>query len=276
MQDNLKKSKLAIIAGKGDLPKMIIAKCLEQNRDFFVILIKDEPSNVDFLQYTNQIIGFGEISKIINILKANQIKELVFAGGVKKPSMAGIRVDKKGAILVSKILGNKFFGDNNLLSTIINFFEKEGFCVIGAEQIIDDLLAKKGVFGAIKPSTQMLEDIEIGQNALLVMSDLDIGQSIVVQQKQIVGVEAIEGTDNLIKRCQDLQFRQGNKMILVKMKKHNQSTKIDLPALGVETIKNLANCGFAGVAVQANYCLIINQKEVIKLADEFGLFIIGI
>jgi hypothetical protein len=275
MQDS-SKNKLAIIAGKGDLPKMIIKKCQEQDRSFFIILIKDELSNVDFVQYDHIIINFGEISKIIDTLKSNKIKELVFAGGVTKPSMFGIKVDKKGAILVSKILGNKLFGDNNLLSTIINFFEKEGFNIVGAEQIIDDLLANKGLLGSTKPNNEMFGDIGIGENALKVMSELDIGQSIVVQQKQIVGVEAIEGTDNLIKRCKDLQFIKGSRMILVKIKKQNQITKIDLPALGVETIKNLSNCGFAGVAVQANYCLIINHKEVIKLANKLELFVIGI
>jgi DUF1009 family protein len=268
--------KLAIIAGKGDLPKMIIKKCQEQNQEFVVILINGESSNVDFVQYDHHIIGFGEISKALNILKTNQAKELVFAGGVTKPSMAGMKVDAKGAILISKIVGNKFFGDDNLLSTIISFFEKEGFSVIGADQIIDDLLAGKGVLGNVKPTSEMQKDIEVGQNALRVMSDLDIGQAIVVQQKQIVGVEAIEGTDALIKRCEDLQFKQGSKAVLVKMKKHNQNTKIDLPALGVETIKNLVKSGFAGVAVQAGSCLIINQKEVIKLADELGLFVVGV
>lgn len=274
MQDN--KEKLAIIAGKGELPKMIIKKCQQQDREFLVILIENEPSNSDFTEFNPHIIGFGEISKALEILKTNNVKELVFAGGVTKPSMAGMKVDRKGAFLVSKILGNKFFGDNNLLSTIINFFEKEGFKVVGADQIIDDLVAKKGVLGSVKLSSEMQKDIEIGHHALEVMSDLDIGQSIVVQQKQIVGVEAIEGTDALIKRCKDLQFKQGSKMVLVKMKKQNQNTKIDLPALGVQTIENLANSGFAGVAVQANYCLIINQKEVIKLADEKGIFVIGI
>ncbi len=268
--------KLAIIAGRGDLPKMIIKKCQEQGREFLIVLIKGEPSNVDFIGFEHHIIGFGEISKILNILKTNQIKELVFAGGVTKPSMSGMKVDGKGAILLSKILGNKLFGDDNLLSTIINFFEKESFKIIGADQIVDDLLAAKGVLGSVKPTDQMQKDIEIGQNALAAMSALDIGQAIVVQQKQIVGVEAIEGTDALIKRCQDLQFKQGSKAVLVKMKKHNQNTKIDLPALGIETIQNLSKSGFAGVAVQAKFCLIINQKEVIKLADELGLFVIGI
>ncbi|MFT6333075.1 MAG: DUF1009 family protein [Lentimonas sp.] len=276
MPKNSKKTKLAIIAGKGDLPKMIIKKCQEEGREFVVILIKDEPSNVDFLEFNHHIIGFGEISKILGILKNNDVKELVFAGGVSKPSMSGMKVDKKGAVLVSKIVGNKLFGDNNLLSTIINFFEKSGFKVVGADKIIDDLVAKRGVLGKIKPSAAMQKDIEIGQNSLKVMSDLDIGQAIVVQQKQIVGVEAIEGTDALIKRCADLKLEKGEKPILVKMKKQNQSTKIDLPALGVQTIENLIESGFAGVVVQADFCLIINQKEVVKLADEKGIFLIGV
>jgi DUF1009 family protein len=108
------------------------------------------------------------------------------------------------------------------------------------------------------------------------MSDLDIGQAIAVQQKQIIGVEAIEGTDAMIKRCADLKFEKGEKPVLVKIKKQNQNTKIDLPAFGVETVINLVESGFSGVAIQAGFCLIINQKEVIKLADENGLFVIAI
>jgi DUF1009 family protein len=268
--------KLAIIAGKGDLPKMIIKKCQEQQREFLVILIKEEASNADFLCFNHQIIGFGEISKIISILKNNNIGELVFAGGVTKPSMAGIKVDAKGAVLLSKILGNKFFGDDNLLSTIINFFEKEGFKVVGADKIIEDLLAQKGIMGSVKPDADMQKDIEMGREALRIMSDLDIGQAIAVQQKQIIAVEGVEGTDNLILRSKDLQFEKGGRAVLVKMKKSNQNTKIDLPALGKQTIENLAKSGFAGVAVEANSCLIINQKEVIKLADDLGLFVVGI
>ena len=155
--------KLAIVAGKGDLPKMIIKKCQEQGREFIVILINGEPSNVDFLEYDHHIVGFSEVSRILNILKTNQIKELVFAGGVTKPSMSGIKADGKGAVLLTKILGNKFFGDDNLLSTIINFFEQEGFKVIGADKIIDDLLAQKGFMGNVKSDSAMQKDIEIGQ-----------------------------------------------------------------------------------------------------------------
>ena len=276
MSKNSKKTKIAIIAGRGDLPKMLIKKCQEENREFFLVLIKGEESNKDFVKFEHTEINFGEISKILAILKEQKVKELVFVGGVSKPSMSGIKVDKKGAVLLSKIVGNKFFGDNNLLSTIINFFEKEGFKVVGADEVIDDLVAKKGVLGKVKPSAKNNKDIEMGVNALKLMSDLDIGQALAVQQGQIIGVEAIEGTDALINRCTKLQFPKGERAVLVKMKKQNQSTKIDLPAFGIETVNNLAKAGFAGVALQAGYCLIINQKEVLKAADAKGIFILGI
>jgi hypothetical protein len=254
---------------------MIIKKCQEQNRKFLVVLIRGEKSNEDFLNFPHQIIDFGIAGKTLSALREYQIKEVVFAGGITKPSMSNIKVDTKGAVLISKILGNKLFGDDNLLSTIINFFNKEGFKVVGADEIINDLLVKKGILGEVKPDEEFYKDIKIGQNALKVISDLDIGQAAVVQQKLIIGVEAIEGTDALIKRCKDLQFPDGRKAILVKMKKQNQSTKIDMPALGVDTIENLNHSGFAGIAVQSGACLIINHKEVIRLANSYELFVVG-
>ena len=267
---------IAIIAGKGDLPKMLIKKCQEIGRQFLVILIAGELSNQEFLQFPHKIIEIGHISEVIKILRENNINELVFAGGIAKPSMANLKVDAKGAILMSKILGNKLFGDDNLLTTINNFFQKEGFKIIGAEEIIDDLLAKKGILGEIKPAEEFLQDIEIGKNALKIISDLDIGQAVVVQQKQIIGVEAIEGTDALIARCGALKFKTGRTPILIKMKKVGQNNKIDLPSLGVATIENLARNNFAGIVIEAGSTLIINQKEVIKSANQSRLFILSI
>lgn len=267
---------LGIVAGKGDLPKLIIEKCQKQNRNFLLILLEGEESNKDYLSYPHHIIHIGYISKILQILRDNKVQELVFAGGITKPSMAGMKVDGKGAILLSKIVGAKLFGDDNVLKTVINFFEKENFKIIGAEEIVDNLIAKSGTIGSITVNKEFYEDIEIGQNALKIISDLDVGQAIVVQQKQIIGIEAIEGTDALIARCGALKFENGRKPILIKMKKIGQNTKVDLPSLGVSTIRNLNQAGFAGVIVEADSSLIINQKEVIKQADEYGLFLLGI
>jgi DUF1009 family protein len=267
---------LAILAGRGDLPKMIIEKCKKTNRDFFLILLEGEKTNVDFFSYPHHIVHIGHTGKILKILRDNKASEIVFAGGINKPSMANMKVDGKGAILLSKILGAKLFGDDNVLSTVMNFFEKEGFKFIGVEEIIDDLVARAGIIGVIKPEKDFWQDIEIGKRAIKTISELDIGQAVAIQQKQIIGVEAIEGTDALIERCGKVQFPNGRKPVLVKMKKAGQNTKVDLPSLGVQTIENLHKAGFAGIAVEAGSALIINQKEVIRVANEYGVFLVGI
>lgn len=271
-----KKDSLAIIAGKGDLPKMIAKKCQDTKRPFAIFLIKDEAKEEDFSQYSYNIVPIGYIGQLLKLMKKENVRDMVFAGGVSKPSMANLKADGKGAFLISKILAAKLFGDDNLLSTITNFFKKEGFNIVGAHEIIADLTTQKGFLGKIEPDKSSLKDIEIGANALKIMSELDIGQAIAVQQKNIIGVEAIEGTDALLDRCEEIQLKTGKKPVLIKMKKANQNTKIDLPSLGVNTIENLHRANFAGVALEAGSSIIINQKEVIKLADAYGLFVIGV
>lgn len=108
------------------------------------------------------------------------------------------------------------------------------------------------------------------------MSQFDIGQSLIVAQKQIIAVEAAEGTDAMIKRCGDLNISFKKDAILVKMKKLNQSGKADLPTIGADTIKNCKLNGITGIAIQAGATLIIDKDEVIKLADQSEIFLIAV
>jgi DUF1009 family protein len=264
---------LAIIAGNGDLPKLIIKECQKEKRDFVIILVEGNSNHDDYKGYNSHIVGIGHVSKALAILKENKAKEIVFAGGINKPSFSNIKVDKKGAILLSKLVANKIFGDNNTLTTITNFFTKEGFKIVGADNIIKDIVAKKGVLTSIKPSKMDLDNIKIGQNALELMSDLDVGQAIAVQQKQIIAIEAAEVTDELIKRCNNLQFKTGEKPVLIKIKKKNQSTKVDLPTIGEKTILNLAKANFSGIALKSGSTLILDQSKVISAANKNKIFI---
>jgi len=267
---------LAIIAGNGDLPKLIIESCKKQKKEFVLILVKDNANKNDYKKYKNYVIEIGYVAKALEILRTNKVKEVVFAGGIQKPAFSNIKVDKKGAVLLSKLLANKIFGDDNILSTVTKFFQKEGFKIIGVDKIIPDIISKKGVLTKAKPSKQDLENIKIGQNALKTMSSLDIGQAIAVQQKQIIGIEAIEGTDELIKRCSKLQFVKTHKPVLIKVKKENQNTKIDLPTIGVKTIENLIKANFAGLAVKSGSTLILQKEKIVELANKNKIFIIVI
>jgi len=267
---------LAIIAGNGDLPKLIIAECERRKSDFIVILIEGEPSNVHYKSYNHYIVSIGSLGKLLTIFKQNKVQQIVFVGGIQKPSFSNLKVDKKGAVLLSKLISNKIFGDNNILTTITNYFSKEGFKIVGANDIVQDIIAEKGVLTKTKPSKSDLADIKMGENAIKLMSELDIGQAVVVQNKQIIGVEAIEGTDELIKRCGKIRFEKVSKPILIKIKKQNQNTKIDLPTIGVKTINNLIAANFAGIAIKSGSTLIIDKEKIIDLANKNKLFIIAI
>ncbi len=267
---------LAIIAGNGNLPKFIIQECQRQKRDFIVILVANQSNYSDYKEYNHHIVEIGHVSKALSILKEHKAKEVIFVGGIKKPSFSHVKVDKKGAVLLSKIVANKIFGDNNILTTITSFFAKEGFKIIGANEVIKDIVAKKGCLTNKKATKIDLENIKIGQKILKLMSDMDIGQAIAIQQKQIIAIEAIEGTDELIKRSYKIQFEKGTKPVLVKIKKHNQNTKIDLPTIGEKTILNLSKANFAGIALEAGSTLIIDKKKVISLANQHNIFITAI
>lgn len=264
---------IAVIAGNGDLPKLLAQQLTKDNKKFIIILVKNQTLASDYKKYQNYIIEIGHIGKALEILNTNKIKNIVFAGGVAKPSFKTLKVDNQGALLLSKIMANKIFGDDNILTSITKFFAKRGFKVIAINKILKDIVSKKGCLTVKKPSKSDLENIKIGQNSLKIMSKLDIGQSIVVQQKQIIAVEAIEGTDEMIKRSAKLKFKNKEQPVLIKIKKKQQNKKIDLPTIGIKTIEGLLKSGFSGLAIKSDSTLIIDKEQVVKLANQNNLFI---
>jgi len=267
MQDNLQK--LGIFAGRGSLPMMLIEDCRKKNRPFKVFLLKGEEYEIDYSAFNPSILAYGEVEKFLKILREENVKNLVFIGGVTKPNFSAISVDKTGAILLAKILANKILGDDAVLRTVINFFEKQGFKILRIDELLDCMVSQKTTLTKVKPSDDNLFDIMLGIKAVRYFSKFDVGQSVVVAQKQLIAVEALEGTDAMISRCKNL--RQNS--VLVKMKKSKQSMKADLPTIGVETIRNCAASGIDGIAIQANSTLVLQKDEVIKIADELGLFL---
>jgi DUF1009 family protein len=269
LQQHHNLEKLAIFAGRGSLPMMLIEDCQQKNREFEVFLLQGEEYEIDYSQFNPTTIAYGEVEKFLKALRDKNVKNLVFIGGVTKPNFSSLKVDKTGAILLAKILANKILGDDAVLSTVINFCEKQGFKILRIDQLLDCVVSKRGVLTKAQPSKENLEDIALGVKAIKHFSNFDVGQSVVVAQKQLIAVEALEGTDAMISRCKDL--RQNS--VLIKMKKSKQNMKADLPTIGVQTIRNCADAGIDGIAIQAGSTLILQKEEAIKIADELGLFL---
>lgn len=260
---------LAIFAGRGNLPQILLDDCLKKNRPFVLFQLASEIYEIDYSHFNPIKVGYGEVEKFLKILEENNAKEIVFIGAVSKPNFSQVKVDKTGAIMLAKILANKILGDDAVLKTIENFFEKRGFKILAINDLLDCVLSQKTCLTNVNPSKQDLEEIAIGKKAVEHFGKFDVGQSLVIAQKQIIAIEALEGTDSMIKRCENL--RAGG--ILVKMKKPKQSRKMDLPTIGVLTIQNCAKSGIKGIALQAKSTLIIDKEAVIKAANELGIFI---
>ena len=268
---------LGIIAGGGELPRVLIEACQETGRPYFVLALEDtaeEATKTLAGEAHYATIRFGAIGKALDLARKHHVSDLVMAGRVTRPRIATLRPDLKGAKLLARIGAQLLSGDNELLSSVVSFLEEEGFRVTGAEEIVSDLITPEGMIGSIYPDKRAQSDIETGARIARAIGALDIGQSVIVQNGLILGVEAIEGTDGLIARCTGLKVEDKGG-VLVKVKKPQQEKRVDLPTIGVTTIEHLAACGFAGVAVEAGASLILNRREVARRADALGVFVIG-
>lgn len=268
--------KLGLIAGGNRLPLEIVKHCKENNIELHCVLIDGFAKKEDYKDQDFITIKIGQVGKAINFFKKNKVEQLLFAGNVKKPSFGLMRLDFKGFLLLRNILKNKILGDNTVLETIINFLKKYNLEVLEIDSILKNIKFCKGNNTSIKCENNYIEDINIGKKILETLSDFDIGQSIIMQQKNVIGIEGVEGTEKLIERCRELKYTKGSKPVLVKIKKTNQTRKIDLPTIGVDTIKQIHSAGFAGIAIDSENCLVVSMQEVLSLAEELGVFVWGI
>lgn len=268
--------RIGIIAGNGNLPKILVETCLKQNREIFVVYIGGDKTPEYLKEVEHKNLSISAVGKALKLFKKNSIKKLVLAGAIKRPPFRKIWPDSAGLKLLAQISTNKTKGDNSVLSTVISFLEDSGFEVVGADEISANIIASAGIMGNINPSTKDNVDIELGQKVARAIGSFDIGQSVVVKDGVIIGVEAIEGTDGLLERCANHSENDELGGVLVKTKKPNQDTRVDLPTIGVDTVVNAHKAELSGIAIESGAALIVDKEEMIKKADTLGLFVIGI
>ncbi len=267
--------KLGIIAGGGVIPQLLINYCKEKKQPYFVLAIEGNADRAFFdTSVPHQWIRIGQAGTGFKRFCEEGVKDVVMIGTIHRPTFADLVPDLRTTAFFAKI-GLKALGDDGILRALIKEIEAEKMKVIGIHEVMPQLLVQEGCLAKAKPDKQALADIVRGTEVALCLGELDVGQSVVVQQGLVLGVEGIEGTDELIKRCGGYR-RKGDGGVLVKLRKPNQDMRIDLPTIGVKTIENAYKSGLRGVAVHAGNALIVDEPEVIKLANKYKMFVIGI
>lgn len=267
--------KLGIIAGGGVLPRLLVEAARRDRREVFVLAVKDHAAPETVANVDHVWVRLGAGGEALRALKSAGCQELVFAGGVKRPSLQELRPDWYTVKFLARASKVFFSGDDALLRAVRDEFAREGFACLAPQDIISDLLICAGPLGHHKPDDSAHQDIKRGIAVLQALAPLDVGQAVVVQQGLVLGIEAIEGTAALIKRSGDLK-RAGAGGILVKLSKTNQDQKIDLPTIGPDTIAQAKAAGLRGIAIEARRTLLLDLPRTLKDADDAGIFVFGI
>jgi len=266
------KRTIGLIAGNGQLPLLLAAGIRTAGHRVVAVghlgeTRKDLEGHVDTLHWVH----IGELGKIIDFLLKEDAQSALFAGGVAKTHFfSKARPDARAIQVLSRLKDKK---DDAILRAIADEIEREGIRVKSIVPFLKESMAPKGCWTERKPSEREKNDVDFGWKMAKRVGRLDIGQSIVVKDQIVLAVEAIEGTDETIRRGG--KWGRGN-VVVVKVCKPHQDPRLDLPVIGLFTIHTLKKAGASAMAVEADKTIIIDKEKVIREADRNQLCLMGV
>ncbi|WP_291319645.1 UDP-2,3-diacylglucosamine diphosphatase LpxI [Desulfonatronospira sp.] len=263
--------KLGVIAGGGSFPLQVAQNARKQG--YRVAAAAFEKETLPEIQaYTDQLVWLklGQLGKLIRFLHQAGVSHVVFAGPINKPRAFDLRPDFRAIKLLVNLRSRN---DNALLSSVADELHREGFEVVSAIEFVPELISPAGLQSRRAPSFAEKGDILFAWPIVKQIGSLDIGQCIVVKERAVVAVEAIEGTDRAILRAGELS---GSNLTVVKIFKPGQDQRIDLPALGSQTVRTMVQAGATCLAYEAGTSLFFDRAEAISLADKHKICLVGI
>ncbi len=262
---------IGLIAGDGRFP-IIFAENVRR-LGFTVSAIAHVGTTLPELEsYVEHIhwLKIGQFGKALAALKQDGVGQAVMLGGIKKANVfTTLRPDLRALAIFSRL---KHWKDDAILRAVAGELEREGIEILDSTFGLQDILAEEGYLTSMKPSKKEVEDIQLGWKTLETLGALDIGQCVVVKNRVIVSVEAVEGTDEAITRGGKLGGKGG---VVIKRTKPHQDLRFDLPAIGPQTIQTMVSVEATVLAIEAGRTVIIDREDVLSQANEAGISIVG-
>ena len=271
--------KLGLIAGGGRLPYEIASFCKRAGRPLFVLRLKGF-ADPEMEEFEGASAGMAEVGRCLDLFRRAGCASVCLAGLVKRPDFSALKPDLKGLTILPGAIAAARSGDDALLRYLLQLFEREGFRVEGAHEVMAGLTLGVGPLGAIEPSEDAREDAHKAMHVAAEIGRLDIGQGAVVCAGLVLAVEAQEGTDLMLRRVAELPAEirgtpEARRGVLAKVPKPIQERRVDLPTLGVRTVQAAAAAGLSGVAGEAHGLIVVDPEAVAREADRLGLFVWG-
>jgi DUF1009 family protein len=264
--------KYGLIAGNGKFPFLVIEGAKKQGASLAVVAIKEETDKrIEEVADKFIWVGIGQLGKMISFFKKEGVGQAIMAGQVKHVQIfSGALPDLR---MLKMLFGLKQRNTDSLIGAVADELAKDGIELIDSTFFIKDQLAQAGVLTKRKPDSAELGNIEYGLEIAGEIARLDLGQTIVVRAKACVAIEAMEGTDAVIKRAGELAK---GKLTVVKVAKPNQDMRFDVPVVGTPTIQTMAEAGATCLCLTAGKTLMFDKREMLALADEKKIAVVAV
>ena len=257
---------IGLFLGDTDFSEIVLHKVKKLKKKYFII---DFSRNNKFKKEKNSYkISIGKFGEIIKLIKEKKSKKVLFAGKIAKPNFSSLRLDLKGIYYMPSVIRAAKIGDAAIIKAIIKILTNEGIKVISSIFFNPELTLTKGNFSKIKPNKQDIISINKGQLYFNKINNLDHIQAIVVKDGKIVAKEGREGTKKMLSKLKKVQNG-----ILIKLPKRKQDLRMDLPTIGLQTLKDIKKNGLKGVVLKSKKNIFLDKKKVINFANKNKIFI---
>ena len=260
---------IGLIFGETNFPIEILKKIKKRKLNYLIVdLSKSKKFKKDKKSYP---VSIGQFGKIINILKENKCKKVLFAGNVSKPNFSKLKLDFKGIYYIPRIIKASKLGDVAILREIIIILKQKSIKTISSITFNPELSLKRGIYSKIRPNKEDKKDIKKAIVTLNKLSKYNFSQGTVVRKNKVIAIEGKYGTERMLKKCKNKKYR--NEGVLVKFPKKKQDHRIDLPTVGLKTLKQCSMAGLKGIVLKSKKNIFLDKNKCFKWANKNRMFI---
>jgi len=262
-----------LIAGNGRFPFLVLQSARQQNIEIVVAAIKEEAfPEIESCGYPVHWLGLGELGKLVKLFRKSGVRRAIMAGQVKHVQIFGSAFPD--LTMVRMLASLKHKNTDSLIGGVAKVLEEAGISLVDSSSLLKPHLAPQGILTRRGLTSSEQSDVDYGRPIAQKIAAMDIGQTIVVRERAVVAVEAMEGTDAVIRRAGELGNKAG--LTVIKVSKPKQDMRFDIPVIGIATLKNMLACGATALVIDAQRTLIFDKEEIVEAADKNNVAIVAL
>ena len=257
---------IGLFLGDTDFSEIVLRKIIKLKKKYFII---DFSKNNKFKKDINSHrISIGKFGKILSLIKEKKSKKVLFAGKITKPKFSTLRLDLKGIYYMPGVIKASKLGDAAIIKSIIKILDKEGVKVISSIFFNPELAVNVGTYTKLKPSTEDVKSIKKGIKYFDGLNELDHVQAIIIKDSKILAVEGRQGTKVMLSK-----INKKTDGILIKLPKKKQDLRMDLPTIGLKTLKDCKKYGLRGIVLKSKRNIFLDKNKCVNFANKNKIFI---